>query len=81
MAAADQSSTTHKTLATQKPTINGFRSGRVRWREAEPASMRAEERVGLFVAVCCQVVEDHGDAGRDLRDQHIAYVGGKGRSI
>ena len=43
--------------------------------------MFAQERFGLFVAMGGEVVEDHGSAGFDLWDQHVADVGDKGGSV
>ena len=43
--------------------------------------MFVQERFGLLVAMGGEVVEAHGSAGVDLRDQHIADVGDKGGAV
>lgn len=43
--------------------------------------MCLERGSGLFVAMGGEVVEDHCGAGRDLGDQDLVHIGGKGGTV
>ena len=61
--------------------FDGVQIGRV-WRQVEePAAVVAQGLCRFLVPVGRQVVEDNDGARRDLGDQHLADVGGKGGAI
>ena len=74
MAAADQSSKAHKTLATQEPTIHGFRSGLWGGRKSiqVPTAFSAAAAVGLLWDDILSRSEAPNATGPSERAEHLA---------